>query len=511
MSTQFETSIVDLDRTDELPVLDVDAYEASLAANDKNLSRTDTWAVEGLRSVEEVDEVDEEPACVLPLLPVAKPPVQTESLTSNVERILKRITELEAQIVASHETNARLQKHCEALETEQAQEALRIEALQADNARLGLDRAQSDEVTKRLEQQPRARADSIATLEKSLIDEQDLSAHLSQQLAAKLMEGEKTHAIIGQRDHTIEDLIREGADLKQRLQLESAAGADLTTRLAVAEQSLRDSDSLLLDRDQVIEKKNAELTLLRSELVSAQAEAQSQTQLLSERTDQLGTLQRVVNEHETAIGKFELAIRLSGEQSEDLMTQLRTAREERAKVGLLLEKARAREKNLTDQIFSRDNQIASLQADLAVHMEALATIRRDVNRIGDQSDGEFEELEHTLEPVEHDGPTLYLTREVLTVGRTSDNDISIPSKLVSRNHARLLVGPTGVIIEDVNSTNGCYVNGEKIRQHLLHDGDMLELGDLRYCLRTRAVRERKDTKLRQLRLPSRKTGPRTVN
>jgi uncharacterized membrane protein YebE (DUF533 family) len=43
---------VDLNRTDELPVLDVAAYEASLALNDKSLSRTDPWAVEALRAVD---------------------------------------------------------------------------------------------------------------------------------------------------------------------------------------------------------------------------------------------------------------------------------------------------------------------------------------------------------------------------------------------------------------------------------------------------------------------------
>ena len=45
---------------------------------------------------------------------------------------------------------------------------------------------------------------------------------------------------------------------------------------------------------------------------------------------------------------------------------------------------------------------------------------------------------------------------------------------------------TGVIIEDAGSTNGCFVNGKQVRKHLLHEGDVLELGDLRYRLRTRS-------------------------
>ncbi len=44
----------------------------------ENLSRTDAWAVEGLRSVEEVDEVEEESADAVPLFPVATLTVRAE-------------------------------------------------------------------------------------------------------------------------------------------------------------------------------------------------------------------------------------------------------------------------------------------------------------------------------------------------------------------------------------------------------------------------------------------------
>jgi pSer/pThr/pTyr-binding forkhead associated (FHA) protein len=100
-----------------------------------------------------------------------------------------------------------------------------------------------------------------------------------------------------------------------------------------------------------------------------------------------------------------------------------------------------------------------------------------------------EEVEWLLEPVEHSGEILRLTGTMLTIGRTAENDIALPSKMVSRHHARLLIGPTGIIVEDAGSTNGCFVNGEQVKQHLMRDNDMLELGDLRYRLRLRAARD----------------------
>lgn len=529
MSTQLDTSILDLDRTDELPVLDVAAYEASLAANDTTLSRTDTWAVEALRAV---DEPDDEPVDAVPLCTATKQSAQSEALTTNVERILKRIAEHEAEIVASHEIIATLQQDCEVFRADQARKELRIQALEADNAGLREQRALSDEIAQHLERQLCERAESIAALEKSLSYEKNTGTHLSRQLAAKLTDCERAVSIIEVRGRTIEDLIRGSDELNQQLQQEIAAGADLAARLAAAEQSLHEGRALLLERDDVIvkqdaelmqaqvqirslteerdallsvsaqldaltakldaraadlEQRDAELAQLHGELVAAHGEVQSQTKLLSERTDELDVFRSKVDEHETAIRGLEHAIRVRGEYAEDVMTQLRAARDERAMVDVQLDKARARVKNLSEQIFSRDNEIAALQADLAVHTEALATIHRDVSRIGNGANAKSDEVEHVLEPVGHEGSSLYLTRGVLTVGRTSDNDISILSKLVSRRHARLLVGPTGVIIEDANSANGCYANGKQVHQHLLHDGDVLQLGDMRYRLRTLAT------------------------
>jgi pSer/pThr/pTyr-binding forkhead associated (FHA) protein len=137
------------------------------------------------------------------------------------------------------------------------------------------------------------------------------------------------------------------------------------------------------------------------------------------------------------------------------------------------------------EIFSRDSQIATLKADLAVHAETLAAIRQDVNRASMTADLDVDAGERILEPVDHDGELIVLDKKTMTIGRTSDNDICIPSKLVSRNHARLLIGPNAVILEDAGSTNGCLVNDVQVKQQLMRDGDVLSVGDLKYRLRTR--------------------------
>jgi chromosome segregation ATPase len=239
-----------------------------------------------------------------------------------------------------------------------------------------------------------------------------------------------------------------------------------------------------------IERGNGTIAKLREELSGAQMDAQASEQLAQERADEIVAIREQVEEHQSTVRELEGQLQSQDKTIEGLRAQLQTAHDECSIMADQREKARQRAKQLTQEIFRRDHQIEELQADLAVHSEALAAIRRDVNRIGEKAaPAVAEEVEWLLEPVEHPGEVLRLTGTMLTIGRTAENDISLASKMVSRHHARLLIGPTGIIVEDAGSTNGCFVNGEQVKQHLMHDGDMLELGDLRYRLRLRAARD----------------------
>ncbi len=63
------------------------------------------------------------------------------------------------------------------------------------------------------------------------------------------------------------------------------------------------------------------------------------------------------------------------------------------------------------------------------------------------------------------------------IGRTADNDLAVESKYVSRHHAQIVTSPEGTsAIEDLNSTNGIYVRGKRVRRHRLAPGDVVKLG-----------------------------------
>ena len=64
----------------------------------------------------------------------------------------------------------------------------------------------------------------------------------------------------------------------------------------------------------------------------------------------------------------------------------------------------------------------------------------------------------------------------LFVGRTPDNELQVDSKFVSRHHAQVVTTPDGSVIEDLNSTNGMYLHGKRVRRHKLIEGDVINLG-----------------------------------
>jgi len=71
-----------------------------------------------------------------------------------------------------------------------------------------------------------------------------------------------------------------------------------------------------------------------------------------------------------------------------------------------------------------------------------------------------------------------VNRSQMTIGRSSSADIQVASNLVSRQHARLTLTNLGVVVEDLGSRNGLYVNSQKVRgSYRLKSGDTLTIGD----------------------------------
>lgn len=82
------------------------------------------------------------------------------------------------------------------------------------------------------------------------------------------------------------------------------------------------------------------------------------------------------------------------------------------------------------------------------------------------------------------GRSYELKVDKTTVGRLDDNAFQIPEQSVSSHHCEILLKGSDVVIKDLNSTNGTFINGEKVTEQVLKPGQILKLGQVEMRLET---------------------------
>lgn len=89
---------------------------------------------------------------------------------------------------------------------------------------------------------------------------------------------------------------------------------------------------------------------------------------------------------------------------------------------------------------------------------------------------------HSFQLVMRTGPNpgkvFELTKGEVYIGRDISNDVVINDAEISRKHARLISQSGGYLLEDLGSTNGSFVNGQRLMgPHLLRTGELIMLGE----------------------------------
>jgi diguanylate cyclase (GGDEF)-like protein len=82
------------------------------------------------------------------------------------------------------------------------------------------------------------------------------------------------------------------------------------------------------------------------------------------------------------------------------------------------------------------------------------------------------------------GRRVELGSEPIVIGRGADTGLAIDDAHISRHHAKVARVPEGFTIEDLDSKNGVFVNGVRIRKHVMRDGDRIQLASaslVKFC------------------------------
>ena len=73
---------------------------------------------------------------------------------------------------------------------------------------------------------------------------------------------------------------------------------------------------------------------------------------------------------------------------------------------------------------------------------------------------------------------VHLMKDVTVIGRSAQTDLPLADDNCSRQHCQVRKWAGKYMVEDLQSRNGTYVNGEKVaKDHVLNDGDLISLGD----------------------------------
>lgn len=175
------------------------------------------------------------------------------------------------------------------------------------------------------------------------------------------------------------------------------------------------------------------------------------------------------------------SIAVRDQKNAALERELRAALQRLDDANAAIERAAATANEIQTQLQQRDARIDTLAQQCAENAETLKLVSQDIARLGSGPVRErLTMMDYALESLDHAGTVHRINRATTTVGRAGTNDISIDSSSVSRYHARIVVQPEGVWLIDMQSTNGCAVNGQRIERHVLCDGDAVTIGHCKF-------------------------------
>ncbi len=105
-------------------------------------------------------------------------------------------------------------------------------------------------------------------------------------------------------------------------------------------------------------------------------------------------------------------------------------------------------------------------------MLLIAAARR--RRVTDAAPARRAELEFVSGPLV--GQTIHLDRDITTIGSVAGNTVLLTDTGVSRKHVGIRKVSAGYELADLGSTNGVYVNGERVARRKLEGGDVIRVG-----------------------------------
>lgn len=247
------------------------------------------------------------------------------------------------------------------------------------------------------------------------------------------------------------------SDYAQKLESAQAQASRSSKAAEHAEKRLADAEVEIARRDE-------SLTLLRDANNLLEGRLIDESNRVSEISDELGEARRAEKRLRAEYEAFQTDAEQRLEANSELIAKLETELEARTAVIELLEKNADKLGAINHDIQALDRRIVAGVQDSERRLSAMT---------GRSLTLAVEGMPRVRFPI---------YKSCMTIGRSSDSDIQLRRKFISRLHARVTEDAGGVRIEDLGSKNGLYVNAEPVKESYLHDGDIVDIGEvqLRY-------------------------------
>jgi hypothetical protein len=307
----------------------------------------------------------------------------------------------------------------------------------------------------------------------------------------------------------LQRLAAERAELSAALEAARTGAAASAAQLASQEAGLAGARERTAQLEDALATERARTTQQQAELETVRGEME----------DWGAALQRAQQErdgHLAAIAAGQTRVRELEQQAAEQQAAMRALQEQAdagaARVRELEADLRASEEavnRVESEARSRKARIAELEKATSMWRSALEEMRisstdsrprpvlRDVaHHNGEHDTAPYGEpaLDGTLRlliQTENGREIVHVLGRKTSIGRTPENDVQIEAKYVSRRHAVILSGAQHTVIEDLNSTNGVLVNGQRISRQALADGDQVMIGRAQYRFALRKASDKR--------------------
>jgi chromosome segregation ATPase len=351
--------------------------------------------------------------------------------------------ELDAQVGAANAGQGALESERDRLQTQ-------VVALESKLAAQG-------EAIDKLQAAAAANMATLAQQSDELRQAKEIRARLTAQIAEADAETTRlTEELVARDRALVEANERGGADGRRLAELQQAA------QLREAEQATHMA--------QLRSEQAAQILRLQSE-----AEAQEQ---------EMAVLMAHLQEARRPIQSIEADVKRLTEELAAKSAALAASEEETRTLRSTLERTRG-------ALEEREFLIRRLERSESNNANVLGRIQTSIERLGTPPVAAVAAVaaaaaapaaDWSAELIRIDGerPVTHVLSRRTRIGRATGCELQIEAGSVSRHHALILVGPREAIIEDLNSTNGVFVNGRKVSRQPLGDGDAVTIGEIQF-------------------------------